>query len=112
MVLDFAKIQEVLLDILVNSMDAMPQGGEIHIAAKEVKTETGPMIEIEIKDTGIGIQQEHLPKIFDPFFSTKTAGSGLGLANVKRIVEAHNGAIDVKSLPSVGTSLKILFPVE
>ncbi len=110
--LDVTKFQEVFLDILVNSIDAMPQGGEIHISAREENAETGPVVEVEIKDTGIGIPEEHLLKIFDPFFSTKTGGSGLGLANVKRIVEAHNGNINVESLASVGTSFKIRLPVE
>ena len=109
---DFVKMQEVFLNILLNSMDAMPQGGEIHVTVEEVDAESGPMVEVEIRDTGTGISPEQLPRIFDPFFSTKTEGAGLGLSNVKRIVEAHNGIIELKSGTAVGTSFKIRLPME
>ncbi len=109
---DFAKMEEVFLNILLNSMDAMPHGGEIHVTVEEVDTEAARMIQVEITDTGSGIPVEHLPRIFEPFFSTKTEGAGLGLSNVKRIIEAHNGVIDLKSRIGVGTSFKIRLPAE
>jgi signal transduction histidine kinase len=70
------------------------------------------MVQIEITDTGSGIPPDQLPGIFEPFFSTKTEGAGLGLSNVKRIIEAHNGIIDLESRIGVGTSFKIRLPAE
>jgi two-component system, sporulation sensor kinase A len=109
---DFDKMEEVFLNILLNAMDAMPQGGDIEIAVEEVPTETGRVIQVEISDTGGGIPTDQLPIIFEPFFSTKTEGAGLGLSNVKRIVEAHNGTIEVGSSVNHGTSFRIRIPVE
>jgi signal transduction histidine kinase len=70
------------------------------------------MIQVEIKDTGSGISAEQLTMIFEPFFSTKTEGAGLGLSNVKRIVEAHNGTIELESRINQGTSFRIRLPAE
>jgi PAS domain S-box-containing protein len=109
---DFGKMEEVFLNIMLNSIDAMPQGGEIHITVEEVDAEAGRMIEIEIRDTGSGIAAEQLPMIFEPFFSTKTEGAGLGLANVKRIIGAHNGSILLDSRVDYGTSFRIRLPAE
>ena len=109
---DFSKMEEVFLNIFLNSMDAMPDGGEIRVTVEEVSTESGPMIEVEIRDTGSGIPAELLPRIFEPFYSTKTEGAGLGLSNVKRIVDAHNGIIELGSRTNVGTSFKIRIPAE
>jgi PAS domain S-box-containing protein len=110
--LDFAKMQEVFLNIMLNSMDAMPQGGEICINVEHLDAEAGRPIQVELRDTGTGIAAEHLPSIFEPFFSTKTEGAGLGLSNVKRIIEAHDADIEVISRVNYGTSIKIRFPLE
>ncbi len=109
---DYTKMQEVFLNIFLNSMEAMPDGGEINVSIMEIPTESGPMVEVEIRDTGSGIPMKHLPCIFEPFYSTKTEGSGLGLSNVKRIVDAHNGIIDIQSTVNAGTSFKVRLPAE
>ncbi len=67
-------------------------------------------VKVEVKDTGSGIDEEHLQKIFEPYFSTKETGTGLGLAIVKKIVEVHNGTIDVKSTADDGTKFTIILP--
>ena len=109
---DFAKMEEVFLNILLNSMEAMPDGGEIGVSVQEVSTDSGKVMEIEFRDTGCGIPEEQLPNIFEPFYSTKTEGSGLGLSNVKRIIDAHNGVIDIQSRVNAGTSFKVRLPAE
>ncbi|MFH1115566.1 MAG: ATP-binding protein [Pseudomonadota bacterium] len=109
---DFSKMEEVFLNILLNSMDAMPHGGRIYVTVEDVETEAGPMIQVEIRDTGSGISTDQLPRIFDPFYSTKTEGAGLGLSNAKRIVDAHNGIIQVESRTAGGTSFRIRLPAE
>ena len=111
-IVDFCKMEEVFLNIFLNSMDAMPRGGEIYVTVEEVSTVTGTIVQVEIRDTGSGIPIEQLPRIFEPFYSTKTEGAGLGLSNVKRIVDAHNGIIQVESRIAVGTSFKIRIPAE
>ncbi|MFQ5632683.1 MAG: ATP-binding protein, partial [bacterium] len=68
--------------------------------------------EIKIADTGVGISRKNLTQIFDPFFTTKTQGSGLGLSIVYRIIEEHNGDIQVESEVGEGTTFKILLPTE
>ncbi|MFH1112967.1 MAG: ATP-binding protein [Pseudomonadota bacterium] len=108
--LDFGKMEEVFLNIMINSIDAMPRGGEIEISAGEAEGPGESMVLVEIRDNGSGIPSNHLPMIFEPFFSTKTEGVGLGLSNVKKIVEAHRGAIEVESRVNWGTSFKILLP--
>jgi signal transduction histidine kinase len=65
---------------------------------------------IEIEDTGYGIKQENLKKLFNPFFTTKESGTGLGLSIVKKIIEGHRGSIAVESREGVGTNVKILLP--
>ncbi len=109
--LDFGKMEEVFLNILINSIDAMPRGGEIDISACEHQDSEESVIVVEFRDNGLGILSHQLPKIFDPFFSTKTEGVGLGLSNVKKIIEAHQGAIEVESRIRCGTAFKITLPV-
>ncbi len=109
--LDFAKMEEVFLNIMINSIDAMPRGGEIDISVSEDQGSDESVILVEIRDNGLGIASNQLPMIFEPFFSTKTEGVGLGLSNVKKIIEAHRGAIEVESRINCGTSFKITLPV-
>jgi len=108
---DSDKLQQVFVNIIVNALQAMPKGGELTISTR--LTEVNKLIEIEISDTGCGIPQEHLGKLFDPFFSTKSAGegTGLGLSVSLGIVERHNGTIDVKSKVGEGSTFIIRFPI-
>jgi signal transduction histidine kinase len=93
----------------------MPDGGNLHIETKFSNVDKAipnvtPFVEIMFKDNGSGISQENLPKIFDPFFSTKEGTSGLGLPIVHNIIDMHKGAIHVESCKSGGTVFTVLLP--
>jgi two-component system cell cycle sensor histidine kinase/response regulator CckA len=99
----------------------MPQGGVVTVRAENVfeltgkskhalRVEAGPYVRVSIADQGIGIPKEHLPRIFDPYFSTKQRGSGLGLATTYSIVKNHGGLIGVDSQPDRGTTMEVHFP--
>ncbi|NIP43623.1 MAG: hypothetical protein GWO41_13685 [candidate division Zixibacteria bacterium] len=102
------KLRQVFLNILLNSFQAMPQGGKIEIKC----TSDNGFAVITISDDGIGIPEPDLDKIFDPFYTTKSRGSGLGLATTKAIVEEHNGTIEAKSTEGQGTTFRISLPIE
>jgi PAS domain S-box-containing protein len=115
---DRNQISQVVDNIVINALHAMPDGGSIHIIAANMRiTEKDPValdpgkyVKISISDTGTGIASEHLNRIFDPFFSTKKTGSGLGLATSYSIVKRHGGVIQVASRPDEGTSFHIFLP--
>lgn len=109
------QIQQVMMNLILNARQAMlPRGGVLAIKA----VETNDTVEIEITDTGNGIEQADLERIFDPFFTTKNhnsstserSGNGLGLAFCKRVIEKHNGLITVESKPANGSRFKITLP--
>src|SRR5207302_5352709 len=97
--LDAALFRQALLNLALNAQQAMPRGGIIEL---QTRFRDG-RVELVIIDNGCGMDEQTLSRIFDVFFSTKPAGSGLGLATVKRIVEAHGGRVAVESAPSCGT---------
>ena len=102
------QIKQVLLNLVVNAIHAMPQGGTLRIAATH-DSDLG--VRIEVADTGGGIAAEVLPKIFDPFFTTRETGSGLGLAVVKKIVDEHGARIEVQSQVGHGSCFTLNWPV-
>ncbi len=104
--LDAPQIQQVLLNLVLNSAEAMPNGGTLHAVTKTALNG----ITIMIRDTGMGISADELPRIFDPFFTTKTSGLGLGLAISRTILEQHNGTIQVTSQVERGTAFEIWLP--
>ena len=104
---DEDEIRQVLVNLMENACQAMTSGGTLAVGTRA----QGDMIQIDIADTGCGIPQEHLNKIFAPFFTTKSRGTGLGLAVVKKIIERHHGAIDVQSRVGEGTVFSIRLPV-
>ncbi|OGC96073.1 MAG: hypothetical protein A2W25_08550 [candidate division Zixibacteria bacterium RBG_16_53_22] len=104
------RLHQLFLNIILNSLQAMPDGGEIVIACEPASDNSG-WLRVSVSDTGTGIPAENLKKIFDPFYSTKTHGTGLGLATAKTIVNEHGGRIAVKSLERKGTTFLIDFPV-
>jgi two-component system NtrC family sensor kinase len=107
---DPAQIEQVVLAMVINAIDAMPQGGNLWIGTRVV---AGSAIELVIRDDGIGIPEEHFSHIFEPFYSNKeSGGSGLGLAISQNIVERHGGHIDVKSVVGEGTTFKIALPID
>ncbi len=106
---DPAQIEQVVLALVINAIDAMPQEGNLWITTR-LKSESA--VELVIRDDGIGIPVEHLPHIFEPFYTTKEAGgSGLGLAISENIIERHGGTIEVDSVVGQGTTFKIVLPV-
>ena len=117
---DETQIGQVINNILINAVQAMPGGGKIFLTAcnlkirsDEIKTlplSPGKYIRITISDEGVGIPSSHLDKIFDPFFSTKPNGSGLGLATAHTIIQNHGGLIQVESQPGNGTTFNIYLP--
>lgn len=108
---DPSLLHQAFLNVLVNAHQAMPQGGRL-----TVRTRRGAPgshgVEVQIQDTGVGIHPEHLPRIFQPFFTTKSQGTGLGLAIAARAVEQHGGRISVESVPGRGSTFTITFPAD
>jgi len=105
-------LREVLVNLLVNACDAMGQGGRLRITETEAVAERiGRAVVIEIHDTGPGIPEALLDKVFEPFFSTKPDGTGLGLAIAQRVVEEHGGRLDLRSREREGASFIITLPV-
>jgi len=102
------QIQKVLLNIIMNAVQAMPEGGKLTVSTKE----EGKFLEVEITDTGGGIPEETLDKIFEPLFTTRAKGIGLGLAVSKSIVDRHGGHIEVKSEVGEGTTFNVKLPLE
>ena len=105
------QLQEVFLNLIVNACQAMDGKGKLVLAACEVTVNRHPMIEIAVTDTGPGISPGKLHKIFDPFYTTKTTGTGLGLFVTQRIVKGHGGAIAATSVVGQGTTFTLQFPV-
>ncbi len=105
--LDPQQIQQVILNIILNAFHAMPEGGQIIIDVKKVDN----YAEIAISDTGVGIKQEDIKKIFRPFYTTRHTGTGLGLPISSNIIEAHGGEIKVESTPGLGSTFKIILPI-
>ncbi len=93
------QIRQVLLNLVVNAMDAMPNGGTLLIATADRQCEKAPCLELLVRDSGVGIPPDLIAHIFDPFFTTKLSGTGLGLAISHSIIEAHGGQIHVESVP-------------
>ena len=111
---DSPQLEQVLVNLYLNAIDAMPDGGKLIVEATMVQPDGGtPTALITVADTGFGIAETDLPKIFQPFFTAKKrSGMGLGLPICQRIVKNHGGRIEVESEPGKGTSLKIYLPSE
>ena len=113
--IDPSSMEQAFLNIILNAQKAMPRGGTFTVstvALPQRKDDGKEVHEVEIifEDTGVGIPGENLPKIFNPFFSTRSDGTGLGLAIAKNIVEQHGGKIEVESQVNVGTKFIITLP--
>jgi two-component system sensor histidine kinase HydH len=104
--LDSDKILQAVLNLLLNAIQAMPEGGTLTVSAQTVKDR----LEVRVSDTGHGIPKESLERVFDPYFTTKNQGTGLGLATVRTIVEAHGGRVRVVSEPGRGTEITLDIP--
>ena len=112
--LDYNQMQQVLINIFINAFDAMPQGGHLTVTVSQVENALNrKSLQIIVSDTGYGIKEEDINRVFEPFFSTKKekGGTGLGLAISKSIIENHRGALEIKSKYGEGTSVTINLPV-
>jgi two-component system, LuxR family, sensor kinase FixL len=112
---DRQQLRQVLLNLFTNAGDAMPEGGRLipRVRLGELPT-SRPAVVIEVADTGSGIAAEHLPKVMEPFFTTKEdgKGTGLGLAICRRIVHEHQGKLEIESVVGQGTTVRITLPVQ
>ncbi len=122
---DFGQMEQIIMNLAINARDAMPNGGMLYLKTANVAIDEdycrrnkyampGEFARLTVEDTGFGIDGEMIDKIFDPFFSTKTAGgqgTGLGLSVVYGVVKQHNGWVNVYSEPNQGTVFNIYFPV-
>ncbi|MFQ6084205.1 MAG: cache domain-containing protein [Candidatus Aminicenantia bacterium] len=108
---DAQQLHQALMNIILNSLEAMPQGGKLKIRSGYDQRDEA--IKIEITDTGYGIPEENLPYLFEPFFSSKPTGkgTGLGLSIVYEIIDEHNGSIEVESEINKGTTFIIKLPI-
>jgi two-component system cell cycle sensor histidine kinase/response regulator CckA len=108
----------VLNNLVLNAKQAMPNGGRLSIAienlvlaeGRALPLDSGTYVLISIKDTGVGIAPEDLPRVFDPYFTTRATGTGLGLASVHSIVRRHGGHVTVSSPPGEGACFRIFLP--
>jgi CheY-like chemotaxis protein len=118
---DEGQLVQVFTNMMINARQAMPQGGAIRIRAENLVepgaqgphaggVDAGRFVRITITDEGIGIPEEHLGRIFDPYFTTKQKGSGLGLATSYSIIKNHGGSVSVESKPGQGTTLRVNLP--
>ena len=105
--LDRNLIKQALLNVIINAEQAMPNGGVLIVKTFQENNN----IRIDIIDTGVGIKPENIEKIFDIYYSTKSGGTGLGLATAKQIIEDHNGNITVKSEECRGSNFSIILPL-
>jgi PAS domain S-box-containing protein len=120
---DGTQIQQVLMNLCINARDAMPNGGLLKLETanvvldeagcrSHVEARPGEFVVLRVSDTGVGIPPQNLPRIFDPFFSTKEVnkGTGLGLSTAYGIIKSHHGLIQVESQPGAGTRFSIFVP--
>jgi len=106
---DRSLIGRALTNMIENALHAMPRGGALDIGGRLAGD--GRHLELQIRDTGVGMDRQALDRIFEPYFSTKAVGTGLGLTIAKRNVELHGGSISVDSEPGSGTTVRVRLPV-
>jgi signal transduction histidine kinase len=100
------QLQQVALNLVINAIDAMPDGGRLTIRSGQRRDR----VEVSFRDTGVGIPRQDLPRLFEPFYSSKEGGTGIGLAISYGIVAAHGGTMEAESDPGVGTTIRVLLP--
>jgi len=107
--IDPEQMKQAMLNLLLNAIQAMPEGGLLTLKGRN--SEDGQWIHLSIQDSGMGISGEDIDKLFDPFFSTKEGGIGLGLSITHRIIDQHHGKIEVESSPGNGTLFTVWLPI-
>jgi signal transduction histidine kinase len=105
--IDATQLQQVLVNLVKNAIQAMTTGGTLTLQTGE----TGDSVWVSVADTGGGIPQEQISRIFEPFYTTKKKGTGLGLMIVQRIIRAHNGRVEVESHAGRGATFRIWLPL-
>jgi signal transduction histidine kinase len=109
---DREQVKQVFLNVLLNAIEATSDGGQVSVEIRTFAKNSGEeFLQVEIRDTGRGIPEEHLENVFTPFFTTKDKGSGLGLSISHQIIQEHGGTISVESRIGEGSSFFINFPV-
>ena len=104
---DQGMLMQAVLNLAINALQAMPDGGTLRLGCRHASR---GRVELFVEDTGVGIPPENLPRIFDLYFTTKEKGSGIGLSMVFRIVQLHDGDVEVQSIPGGGTRFGLMFP--
>jgi signal transduction histidine kinase len=104
---DASMLRQAFLNLAINACQAMPHGGTLRIVGTPAPR---GRVEVRFEDTGVGIAPEHLGKIFDLYFTTKDHGTGIGLSMVYRIVQLHDGDVEVQSTPGRGTTFRLRLP--
>lgn len=107
---DPEKVSQAVMNVCLNAVQAMESGGTLAVKFEKESKKGSSYLSFSISDTGSGIDEENLAKIYDPFFTTKENGTGLGLAIVKKIIESHSGFVDIKSEIGKGTSVRVFLP--
>lgn len=116
--IDVTQFGQVIHNLIINSLQAMPDGGNLYVGAHNISAgsgsrdnlKEGKYVEMIVRDSGIGIPEEYRDRIFDPFFSTKENGSGIGLATAYSIIQKHDGTIEVESSENKGTTFRVYIP--
>ena len=104
---DSAMLRQAFLNLAINACQAMPSGGSLRLTSSPVSRNR---VEVRVQDTGVGIAPDHLSKIFNLYFTTKERGTGIGLSMVYRIIQMHDGEVEVQSTPGRGTTFSVLLP--
>ena len=110
--MDKGQIQQVLLNVIMNAMQAMPEGGTLRVKTRMVEdSRAGPQVRFLVEDTGSGIEPEAMKHLFDPFYTTREGGTGLGLFISQKLVKRHNGEIKVRRGRGIGSVFSITLPI-
>jgi CheY-like chemotaxis protein len=109
-----SEVRQALVNLIINAVDAMPRGGTVTLRSRRLSpVREQPWVCLEVCDTGIGMDEETRGRCLEPFYSTKgLRGTGLGLAMVYGVMERHQGRIEIESAPGVGTTIRLVFPVQ
>jgi len=108
---DPSMLEQAFLNLLINAVDALEPGGILTLSVRKTVLPGAPSVEVEIEDDGCGIDEGDMPHLFNPFFTRKRDGTGLGLTQVKKIVEMHGGSVEVFSRKGEGTRVRVRFPI-
>ena len=109
---DETLLHQALLNLILNGCSAMPDGGELFVRVMESTYRGGQAVVVDVTDTGVGISEDAIPRIFRPYVSTTEGGTGLGLPTTLRIIRLHGGTILVESEPGQGSRFSVVLPTE